>query len=103
MRVSLWSPSSCDRQGVPLASLPLAPSSPRGSPLPPAPSSSPPPALGSGTVRSPPFEWDPAPHVTQLASPAPRPPPPFPWFGTECPTPQAGYLAEGERLSLREG
>ena len=42
VRVSVWSPSRCDRREVPLASLPPAPSSPRGRrPRPPLASSSP--------------------------------------------------------------
>lgn len=54
VRVRVWSPSRYDRQSP---SDP-APSFPRGSPL--APSSPRPPqrARHSGTVRSPPFEWD---------------------------------------------
>lgn len=42
-RVSVWSPSRCDRQGVPLASLPPAASSLRGSPSGPAPPTASPP------------------------------------------------------------
>lgn len=58
MRVAAWSPSRHDWQGSLWPRSRLLPAPLGVAPSCPPP---PPPALRSGTVRSPPFEWDPAP------------------------------------------